>query len=224
MKAFRFLSCAALATIHLAPASAAWSVVPQGDDERLAKRVEQLSALVKHLEELSKKHDTLNAPEAAHFLASCAIGFGSKNQKVAGIKGGREVDLFVGKLRGGEPLADPNAIDTALRGVATESKRLLDTLIPQLKNGELSEQAKRLIHMLVPMHEIARGAEEYIQATQRFNELCRCSLPPMERTPLDSRSILARCPISAHFCAVLVPSGEPNWAFLSLIGPETKTA
>jgi len=126
------------ALILLAALSGASSAVLQANDEKLANRVDQLTALlVKNLEELSKKVDALNDPEAAHFLASCAIGFGSKDPKVAGIKGGREVDLFVEKLRGGEPLADPNAIDTALRGVATESKKLLDTLIPQLKKDVL---------------------------------------------------------------------------------------
>jgi hypothetical protein len=146
----------------------------EADDEKLAKRVDQLTAqLVKNLEDLAKKYDGLNDPEAAHFLASCAVGFGSKDPKVAGIKGAREVDLFVGKLRGGEQLADANPIDTALRGIATDAKKLLDSLLPQLKKGELSPAAKNLVHDLVPKYEIARGAEEYIQATQRFNKLRR---------------------------------------------------
>ena len=144
------------------------------DDEKLAKRADQLtSQLVKNLEDLAKKYDGLSDPEAAHFLASCAVGFGSKDTKVAGIKGSREVDLFVGKLRGGEQLADANPIDTALRGIAFESKKLLDSLLPQLKKGDLTAVAKSIIHDLVPKYEIARGAEEYIQATQRFNKLRR---------------------------------------------------
>jgi hypothetical protein len=144
------------------------------DDEKLAKRVDQLTIqLVKNLETLTKSYDEKNDPEAAHLLASCAIGFGSKDPKVATIKGSREVDLFVGKLRGGEQLADANPIDTALRGIATDAKKLLDTLLPQLKKGELSAAAKSLVHDLVPKYEIARGAEEYIQATQRFNKLRR---------------------------------------------------
>jgi hypothetical protein len=144
------------------------------DDEKLSKRAEQLSAqLVKNLEELAKKYDGLGDPEAAHFLASCAVGFGSKDTKVAGIKGMREVDVFVGKLRGGEQLADANPIDTALRGIAFESKKLLDSLLPQLKKGELTAAAKSIVHDLVPKYEIARGADEYIQATQRFNKLRR---------------------------------------------------
>lgn len=144
------------------------------DDEKLTKRVDQLTAqLVKNLEDLAKKYDGLGDPEAAHFLASCAVGFGSKDAKVAGIKGMREVDVFVGKLRGGEQLADANPIDTALRGIATDAKKLLDSLLPQLKKGELSGAARTLVHDLVPRYEIARGAEEYIQATQRFNKLRR---------------------------------------------------
>lgn len=144
------------------------------DDDKLAKRVEQLTAqLVKSLEDLAKKYDTLGDPEAAHFLASCAVGFGSKDTKVAGIKGSREVDVFLAKLRGGEELKDPNPIDTALRGIAFESKKLLDTLLPQLKKGELSTAARNMAFDLVPKYEIARGAKEYIQATQRFNRLRR---------------------------------------------------
>lgn len=147
---------------------------PQADDEKLAKRADQLTAqLVKNLEQLAKRYDELNDPEAAHLLAVCAIGFGSKDSKLPGIKGSREVDLFVGKLRGGEQLADANPIDTALRGIAYELKKLLDPLFPKLKKGELSAAAKDLVHDLVPKYEIARGAEEYIQATQRFNKLRR---------------------------------------------------
>lgn len=146
----------------------------QADDEKLAKRADQLTAqLVKNLEQLAKKYEELNDPEAAHLLASCALGFGSKDPKLPGIKGSREVDLFVGKLRGGEQLADANPIDTALRGIAYELKKLLDPLFPKLKKGELSAAAKDLVHDLVPKYEIARGAEEYIQATQRFNKLRR---------------------------------------------------
>ncbi len=146
----------------------------EADDEKLSKRVDQLtSQLVKNLEDLAKKYDGLGDPEAAHFLASCAVGFGSKDAKVAGIKGMREVDVFVGKLRGGEQLADANPIDTALRGIAFDSKKLLDSLLPQLMKDELSANAKKLVHDLVPKYEIARGAEEYIQATQRFNKLRR---------------------------------------------------
>lgn len=144
------------------------------DDEKVAKRIEQLTTqLIKNLEDLAKRYDTLGDPEAAHFLASCAVGFGSKDAKVAGIKSSREVDVFLARLRGGELLADVNPIDTALRGIAFDSKKLLDSLLPQLKRGELSAAAKTLVHDLIPKYEIARGAEEYIQATQRFNKLRR---------------------------------------------------
>ncbi len=56
----------------------------EADDEKLTKRVDQLtSQLVKNLEGLAKKYDALPDPEAAHLLASCAIGFGSKDPKIA---------------------------------------------------------------------------------------------------------------------------------------------
>lgn len=145
----------------------------EADEKLLARAAKIDQRLVKALEELAKRYDEAKDPEAAHLLASCAIGFGSKDPKLATIKGAREVDLFVGRLRGGELIADANPIDTALRGIAGDYKKLLDPLFPPLKKGELSAAAKGLVHDLVPKYEIARGAEEYIQATQRFNKLRR---------------------------------------------------
>ncbi len=145
----------------------------EADEKLLARAAKIDQRLVKALEDLAKKYDEAKDPEAAHLLASCALGFGSKDPKLATIKGSREVDLFVGKLRGGELIADANPIDTALRGIATDYQKLLEPLFPQLKKGELSAAAKGLVHDLVPRYEIARGAEEYIQATQRFNKLRR---------------------------------------------------
>jgi hypothetical protein len=143
-------------------------------DAKLQERVAKLDErLVKAFEELARKYDDSNDPEAAHLLASCAVGFGSKDPKIAGIKGAREVDLFVGKLRGGERLADANPIDTALRGIAFDLKKTLDASLPQLKRNELPPALARLVQDLVPKYELARGAEEYIQATQRFNQLRR---------------------------------------------------
>jgi hypothetical protein len=146
----------------------------RADDEKLVKRLEQLnSQLVKAFGDLAEKYDGLKDPEAAHLLASCAIGFGNKDPKLATIKGGWEVDLFVGKVRGGEVLADVNPIETALRGVANEYKRILEPLLASIKKGDVSAAAKALIHDSVPKYELARGAHEYIQATQRFNKLRR---------------------------------------------------
>lgn len=145
----------------------------EADDKLLARAAKMDQRLVKALEELAKKYDALNDPEGAHLLASCALGFGSKDPKIPTIKGAREVELFVGKLRGGELLTDANPIDTALRGIAYDLKKFLEPLFPRLKAGELSPAAKNLVHDLVPKYEIARGAHEYIQATQRFNALRR---------------------------------------------------
>ncbi len=145
----------------------------EADDKLVARAAKIDQRLVKALEDLAKKYDEAKDPEAAHLLASCAVGFGSKDTKVAGIKGMREVDLYVGKLRGGELIADANPIDTALRAIAIDYKKLLEPLFVQLKKGELSQATRTLVHDLVPKYEIARGAEEYIQATQRFNKLRR---------------------------------------------------
>lgn len=167
------LSVLALPLLSFPGGSLAAGSADEADEKLQARAIKIDLRLVKALEELAKKYDEAKDPEAAHLLASCAIGFGSKDPKLATIKGSREVDLFVGKLRGGELIADANPIDTALRGIATDYKKLLDPLFPQLKKGELSATAKGLVHDLVPKYEIARGAEEYIQATQRFNKLRR---------------------------------------------------
>ncbi len=99
----------------------------QGQDDKLEKRAAQLSAqFVKALEGLARTCDEKNDPEAAHLLASCALGFGSKDPKISTLKGAREVDRFVGNLRGGELLADANPIDAALRGIEVELKKILD--------------------------------------------------------------------------------------------------
>jgi len=73
----------------------------------------------------------------------------------------------VGKVRGGEVLSEVGPIETALRGMAQDYKKVLDSYMPQLKKGELSEAARKLLHEAVPKYELARGAHEYIQATRR---------------------------------------------------------
>jgi hypothetical protein len=152
---------------------AAYTTPTQAED-KLSDRIAKIDdRLTKAFEGLARKYDELQDPEAAHFLASCAVGLGSKDQKVAGIKASREVDVFLARLRGGEALADANPIDTALRGLEAEYRKILESLLPQLKRRELSAAARKLLLDLVPKCEIARGAEEYIQALQRFNKLSK---------------------------------------------------
>ena len=144
------------------------------DDEKLSKQVAKLDELfVKALSDLAQKYDLLKDPEAAHFLASCALGFGSKDPKIAPIKAGWELDLFIGKVRGGQVLKDTNPIDTALRGTAAEYKKLVDSLVETAKRRGLVESTKAILHDCAIRYELARRAHEYIQAIQRFNALRR---------------------------------------------------
>jgi hypothetical protein len=143
-------------------------------DEKLAKKIEKLDArLVKAFVELSKQYDELKDPEAAHFLAECAVGFGSKDEKVVAIKNSWEASVYLGKLRGGVILPDPKPIFAMLGGLDSEYMKIIDPLVAQAKKDGISEETKKVLHECAIKHELARGAHEYIQATQRFNALRR---------------------------------------------------
>ena len=144
------------------------------DDEKLSKQIAKLDELfVKALSDLAQKYDLMKDPEAAHFLASCALGFGGKDPKIAPIKAGWELDLFIGKVRGGQVLKDTNPIDTALRGPAGEYKKLVDSLVETAKRRGLAESTKAILHDCAIRYELAHRAHHYIQAIQRFNALRR---------------------------------------------------
>lgn len=144
------------------------------EDDELSTRVARIDAgFVKALGELAARYDQAKDPEAAHFLASCAIGLGSKDPKVAAIKAGWELDLFVGKVRGGEETKDVNPIDTALRTSAIAYNKVYDELVTRARRGKLTEGEKRILHEGGVKYEIAQGAHRYIPAVQRFNALRR---------------------------------------------------
>jgi hypothetical protein len=96
----------------------------QADDEKAAKQLEKLdSQFVKALTELAKSYDDKKIPEAAHFFASCAIGFGGKDENLPLIKGGWEGAVYLGKLRGGDPIKETAPITAALGNLSTAYKK-----------------------------------------------------------------------------------------------------
>lgn len=166
-------------TLRFLGAAIATLIVPmrvsaQELDEKLGKRIAKLDErLLASLADLAKKYDAEKHPEAAHFFASCAVGFGSKDSGVAVINGAWETDLFVGKVRGGEELKDGNAITVALRPLTAEYKKVFDSLLEGRRGRFGGEAAKKLLHDCAVKYEIAHNAHEYIQSTQRFNALRR---------------------------------------------------
>jgi hypothetical protein len=141
-------------------------------DEKLLKRIEKLDTrFLKAFEQLAKQYDELKDPEAAHFLAECAISFGSKDEKVKAIRASWEVLVFVGKFRGGVVTPDPAPIVTGLGNFDSEYQKIVDQLVAQAKKEGISDETKKVLHECAVKHELARGAHEYIQATQRINAL-----------------------------------------------------
>jgi hypothetical protein len=141
-------------------------------DEKLQKKVEKLDArLVGACADLAKKYDELKDPEAAHFFASCAVGFGSKDDKILGIKNVWEIAVFIGKVRGGKPLADAEPISTALRGLSQEYRAIRDALWTDGVRGNLGDASKRILRDSGVKMELTQNAGEYVKTVQRFNAL-----------------------------------------------------
>jgi hypothetical protein len=142
------------------------------EEERLQKQISRLDAeFVKALTELAKKYDKDQIPEAAHFFASCALGFGSKEEGLAPIKASHEAAVYLGRLRGGEPLKETAPITSALGGVSTSYKKILDPWMYRARRSQLPEETRKQMFEIAVKYELSRGAHEYVQATQRFNSL-----------------------------------------------------
>lgn len=149
-------------------------VTSSADDEKLAKKISKLdSQLVKAFEKLARQYDELKDPEAAHLLSECAVAYGSKDEKVKAIKTSWETFVFIGKFRGGVVTPDPAPIVTTLGSLDTEYFKIVDILVAQARKDGISEETKKVLHDCAVKHELARGAHEYIQATQRINALRR---------------------------------------------------
>src|SRR5579863_2018991 len=141
-------------------------------DDKLAKKVEKLDGqLVKKCSEFAIKYDEEKNPEAAHFFASCAIGYGGKDDKVIGIKNAWEVAVFIGKVRGGQVLKDVEPIISALSGLNQEYRTIRDSLWTPGTRGTLSEGSIKVLREAGVKMELTQNAHEYIRATQRFNAL-----------------------------------------------------
>lgn len=73
---------------------------------------------LKALSDLARKYDKDQVPEAAHFFASCALGFGAKDETLSSIKNSYEASVYLGRLRGGEPLKETAPITGALGSIS----------------------------------------------------------------------------------------------------------
>jgi hypothetical protein len=146
------------------------SALPQ--ETKVADRVSELDAkLVAACTDLSRSFDEKKDPEAAHFFAECTLGFGSADEKTKEIKKRWETEVYLGRSRGGVVLKDASPIEGKLAPLAKEYKEVLDDLVSKAVAKKLSDFEKKLLPGVVEKFELARGAHEYVKATQRFNEL-----------------------------------------------------
>lgn len=144
----------------------------QDADEKLTARVAKIDDKFLHsLGDLAKKYDADGNPEAAHFFAECALSFGKSDSDLSALKKKWETDLFLGKVRGGKLLEAVHPIKEALRGPQAEYKKTLDEITASARAGALTDTRRRILHDCAVKYEISRGAHEYIQATQRINQL-----------------------------------------------------
>lgn len=157
--------------VGLSLVSTGWAQEPE---EKLAARLEKIDQkFAAALGELAAHYDKAADAEAAHWLAACATWLGGKDPEVLRIKSAWELDLFVGKVRGGEALKDRNPIDTALRASAYEYKKIVDNLALEGRRKGLEERRRKLLQDAVIRQELARGAADYIEAEKRINALRR---------------------------------------------------
>jgi len=153
--------------------------------------------LVAALIDLARAYDEKKDPEAAHFFAACAIGLGSLDEYPKGLKKTWENEVYYGRSRGGKALVDTAPIEKKLASFAKEYKSVVDSLV---KSGKgISDDARAKLDRAVVRYELARGAHDYIQATQRFNEL---------RRQMKLRAILWDFDMSSRFILAAWYMGE----------------
>lgn len=141
-------------------------------DPSLADRSRALDTkLITACTDLAHTFDEKKDPEAAHFFAECALGFGSSDEKTKEIKKKWETEVYLGRSRGGVVLKDLGPIEAALGPLAKEYKAIFNDLVAKAMAKALSDEDRKLLHGVVVKYELARGAAEYVQAVQRFNEL-----------------------------------------------------
>jgi cytochrome c556 len=146
----------------------------QESDEKLAARVAKIDdKFLPALGDLAKKYDAEGNPEAAHFFAECALSFGKSDSDLSALKKRMETDLYVGKIRGGKVLADGKDIKAALEGVQVQYKKIFDEIAASAKAGAVPDARRRILHDCAVKYEVSHNTHQYIQATQRINELRR---------------------------------------------------
>jgi len=178
------LFCGALTALFCPPA-----VTQDGGD--VAGRVAKVdSKMLTALFELAVHFDSKKDPEAAHFFCECAIGFGSTEEKIKALKKKWEDEVYYGRSRGGVVLSDVKVIDEKLPGLAKEYKGAFDDLVKAAGKGKLADDETALLHRVAAKVELTESAGEYIQATQRFNEL---------RSKLKLRAVLWDFDASSKF-------------------------
>ncbi|MBI2932968.1 MAG: hypothetical protein HYY16_15090 [Planctomycetes bacterium] len=148
-------------------------VTGQDGADEWQKRLAELDArFLPALAELARFYDVQQDPEATAFFCECALGFGSADEKLKELKKKWQDEVYYGRVRGGKVLHDTSPIERRTAELGRQYRALVDELVRKGTSQEgISDAAKRLLHDAVVKSELARGAHEYVQATQRFNEL-----------------------------------------------------
>jgi hypothetical protein len=143
----------------------------QGDDP--STRLEKLNAkAIDACVALAGEYDANKDPEAAHFFAECALGLGAKDDKITALRKKWEDEVYYGRSRGGQVLADAKPIDDRMAPIARQARDLLDELVRDIqRNASDSQPIRSLAGRTAVLHELARGASDYVRAVQRFNAL-----------------------------------------------------
>ncbi len=147
-------------------------LIPAMQADDLDVRVQKLNErLVAAFVELAGDYDTKKEPEACHFFAECAIGLGPKDEKTVALRKKWEDEVYYGRSRGGVPIAQKElaALDAHLGALAKEARTILDALVEEAQKGKIKDEQRSRLQRIALRCELARGAGEYIQATQRFN-------------------------------------------------------
>lgn len=146
------------------------------DNGELGKRVGKIDKkFYKALAELSVFYEKKNDPEAAHFFSECFVGFqgAQVNTKVGAIRAGAEIDVYMGKVRGGTVLKSTRKISGAMKSLGRDYKKIVNELVGKGVKRGLSKEDRAVLTDCVVKASLGLWAHEYVPATQRINELRR---------------------------------------------------
>ncbi len=137
-----------------------------------AVKVQKLNErLVAAFVELAGDYDSKKDPEACHFFAECAIGLGSKDEKTVALRKKWEDEVYYGRSRGGVVLTDTKPIEDRLATISRDTRNLFEDLVKASGEKGTDDKMKAALSSAAVMHEVARGASDYVRAVQRFNAL-----------------------------------------------------